>query len=316
MKNFLRLAIVAVSALLLNAQIDAKDFKSLLVFGDGFSDTGAGYKLALQNEYALIPSNLYFHHHWSNGPIWSEYLSRKFDLKVQNYAVAGASLGTDNSFEFFWDPLGGVVQQIQRFSNDSPWIGKKTITILAAGQEDLAVALFQNNGLTDPIVASTVQQMLVNLNQDITQLIGLGAKNIIVWNAIDITASPIFNTPLFQNDAAAYSQGIASYNSSLQAIIDSINFSNPASSVYLFDANTAFSQTLSNLQSNGIDIYQHTLTLNFGPPITSTLTGPTTHTLAWYDDKNPTSLFWKAFTPQIADFITRNLDPSSDCKIK
>src|SRR5262252_2495961 len=71
-------------------------FSRIVVFGDSLPDTGNFYRLTGNQ----VPPSPYFDGRFSNGQLWIEYLAEDLGMQLlpeDNYAVAGATTGHDNS---------------------------------------------------------------------------------------------------------------------------------------------------------------------------------------------------------------------------
>ena len=282
----------------------AGSFKRILIFGDSIADVGGGYKLAESlNVSRVPPTHLYFDHHWSNGPLWSDYVAQELLLEQKNYAVGGATLGLENALQSFGASLGGIQQEIARFADEYKYINKKTITILEGGYNDIILEII----LRSSIAENTLENMLARTEQRILELIDLGAKPLVVWNLFDATTAPIFNAPPFIVFAAKARQIIKDFNARLPVLIADINNKKGGDIIHIFDANKAFEKTLLELQNNGIDISVFTVTILPSIPLSFSVVGPFDFQTVWYDTVHPGTYFWQKFAPQLINFIKYNL---------
>lgn len=71
----------------LKGLIDNSGIKNLIVLGDSMSDTG---NLGRKTFDLVVPKCNYWQNHFSNGPVWSEYVSGGMGISLKNYAVGGA----------------------------------------------------------------------------------------------------------------------------------------------------------------------------------------------------------------------------------
>ncbi|KAG0042734.1 hypothetical protein BGZ83_000128 [Gryganskiella cystojenkinii] len=161
--------------------------KTLTVFGDSYSDTGNVY--ALSNKTWPLPS--YDHGRFSNGKVWSEHVSAAKNLKLQNYAYAGATSdaalvqgysGADSSLK-----VPGFLQQIDNYLLDHHHHG-------SAAPNELFVIDFQGNDFFfDPSLSP--HAVLEKFKQGLERLIRVaGAREILVVENIDFGIIPYFNT--------------------------------------------------------------------------------------------------------------------------
>ncbi|KAF3762181.1 hypothetical protein M406DRAFT_332568 [Cryphonectria parasitica EP155] len=68
-------------------------FSSIVVFGDSFSDNGNGSYRISNGTWPLVPP--YYQGHFSNGPVWPQYLASNLSIPLYDYATGGAT--TSNS---------------------------------------------------------------------------------------------------------------------------------------------------------------------------------------------------------------------------
>ncbi|CAN8100963.1 unnamed protein product [Discula destructiva] len=66
-----------------------KSYSSLVVFGDSFSDNGDGAYRISNRTWPLVPP--YYQGHFSNGPVWPQYVAANLSLPLLDYAVGGAT---------------------------------------------------------------------------------------------------------------------------------------------------------------------------------------------------------------------------------
>lgn len=240
--------------------IQASPYKEIVVFGDSYSDNGNTYRVSA-NTY---PTTLrYFHGRFSNGPVWTEYFSKKmgFDPKdyrtFRNYAYGQAqALGNVNlithhlneSWQFVVPDLHGEVTEylLQGSENIS-----QTLFIIFIGTNDI----LNIDDLMSIDLEKTAKQILAPQINEILRLENLGAKYFIVLNARDLAATPLAKQQalnyVIKNSGASTSQ----YLRRLQQLIKRYNqllaeTLRDHSEIKIFDT-YAFDQSQINLmQSN------------------------------------------------------------------
>ena len=77
------------------------NYDSIYVLGDSLSDNGNLHSNTL-GIYA--PDWVYYKNRFSNGPLWIDYVAATLDLKVTNFAVAGAETGDKSGFDGLFVP--------------------------------------------------------------------------------------------------------------------------------------------------------------------------------------------------------------------
>ncbi|CAG8464977.1 2125_t:CDS:2 [Ambispora leptoticha] len=74
-----------------SSSISIPKYDKLLVFGDSYSDDGNVYKLS----NGTWPPPFYFKGGFSNGPLWTAFLSQSLSAQLENYAYGGATADDD-----------------------------------------------------------------------------------------------------------------------------------------------------------------------------------------------------------------------------
>ncbi|KAI1311564.1 hypothetical protein EDD11_003416 [Mortierella claussenii] len=168
--------------------------ENIAVFGDSYSDTGNVYKLS--NNTWPLPS--YYHGRFSNGPIWVDHVTSAKHYKLHNYAY-GAATSDNNLVQGYSGadsklPVPGFIQQIETLyaPKSTPKDADRTLFIVN----------FQGNDFFfDPTINPV--KVVERIHAGISQLVSLGARNILLVENIDIGKLPYFNTNA--TVAAAYS---------------------------------------------------------------------------------------------------------------
>ncbi len=154
----LLILILAINGLCASAR--AGEITGIVTFGDSLSDTGNTFLAA------GIPPAPYYQGHYSNGPIWLEYLAGRLGVAAPLPSLAG---GTDNAW-------GGAQTGDGLSFMKTPNIGLQISTFLAANTLNAHQLItvwggandFLNAGQTNPLVP------VANLVGEITTLAGGG----------------------------------------------------------------------------------------------------------------------------------------------
>jgi len=209
------------------------DITGIVSFGDSLSDTG--------NTYIAIgypPSPPYYQGHYSNGPIWLEYMAGQLGVAAPTPSLAG---GTDNAW-------GGAETGNGTSFMGTPNIGSQISTYLATNTPSSTQLItiwggandFLNAGQTDPTVP------VANLAAEITTLAAAGGKLFMVPNLPLLGDIPATNTmpqqvrdglnllsstfdTLLQNELNTLQQslGITIYQPNIEALFENV-LANPA----------------------------------------------------------------------------------------
>lgn len=285
------LALVASLALALGplpSRAKVSQLQSLFVFGDSYSDAGnSGLLTKGMPPYLLgFPPAPYANGRASNGPVaveqlWSLYNPAAPPLRPSlaggtNYAVNGATTGTDSQFSVDANPATQPIKSA--FANTSGYSQLQTfLTPAKTFQPDktlFVVWLGSNDGLywlktqTAPGIGSTpgtitgglpspgktVNQLLgnalSNIETGIQTLINSGASNILVPNLLDLSRAPLYkNDPVM---AAAIKDLVLNFNSGLANKIAGLKTTNPQVDLIAFDTYGLFNRISSQPASYGL----------------------------------------------------------------
>jgi len=217
-------------------------FKSLVVFGDSFSDDGHGAWLASNGTWPADPA--YYGHHFSNGPTWAQVVAypANLDLTLLDYAAGGAT-ANNNGIAGFTGPNSTIpvpasqdqidlhLKLFQPQSND--------IFALYIGAND---AFFSTN-VTGNDTASLIEQQ-------VQQLVQNGAENILLASYPDLNILPFATTA-----GAVYDDFLLSYSEELRAglagIVDS--YANTNVNIQVVDVHSLFQDIVKRPSKYGFD---------------------------------------------------------------
>lgn len=271
---------------------------SLLLFGDSYFDTGAGNEVAITDSLPLpSPTPPYFGGRHSDGPIWVDYLGDYLHLPNTNFAVSGAETGSSNNFV---PGLGGLSQQLSRYTSSHDSIKSDTLTLIDGGGNDLMGVLTMGIPSEEDFQAK-IPQSIENMSTVISQLQELGAEKIIVWNLGNVSILPLFTNPFFGLESLAplFQDATVNYNNALLELVQQLNADSEGDQqIFLFDAFTVFNDLAQQYVAMGGDLTQFSFN-----EITLSPTGVQPEYLAFYDEVHPTTFLWKAFANSITAFV-------------
>jgi phospholipase/lecithinase/hemolysin len=240
----------------------AGPFSQLVVFGDSLSDTGNTY--ALTNSTYPPAAYGYDAGRFSNGPIWVEQLASRLGVTTPtpslhgglDYAFGGAAtgstplgdqLGTPAGYSPLLTPAGQFVANVPSMPTQiadyiSSLSGGKAspgaLFILWGGANDFF------DGQTDPSVPAQ------NIANELTTLIGAGAKNFLIPNLPDLAETPYgIANPSLQPGLLALSAGFDYYLSADLAQVEAVN---PGVRITLLDTFNLFQQVQANPSQFGL----------------------------------------------------------------
>ncbi|KAG0261876.1 hypothetical protein BG011_000573 [Mortierella polycephala] len=156
---------------------------NVVVFGDSISDTGNVYNLT---KGAWPRPSLYPDGRFTNGHVWTDYVSQERQFNLINFAHGGAT--TDSKVVQGYSgsnadiPVPGFIQQIESYSRQ-PLDPASTMFVVN----------FQGNDfIFDPSIGS--EKVLANIERGIHGLVKLGARHIFVIENFDMGLIPYFQT--------------------------------------------------------------------------------------------------------------------------
>jgi phospholipase/lecithinase/hemolysin len=202
----------------------ASAYSNILAFGDSLSDNGNADGFGIT--------------HFSNGPVWVEYLAGPGQLNVPLFDMAfgGATTGYDN-------PAAGLAYtglnwQVDYYlANFSSQISSSTLVTVWAGANDL----FQGRGFGS--AADNVELAL-------QKLLSAGFENFLVMGLPNIGATPAFKGTPAEPGATAWSQA---FNASLAADLAGLQVANPDDHFYTLNTYALLSNAVANPGMYGFD---------------------------------------------------------------
>lgn len=225
----------------------------VVVFGDSLSDNGNLY--AVSGEPPL-PYNKRF----TNGLTWVEYLAGPMATSGAFTLVGGAPLDAGNlDFAFggsrtdsLATPGPGIKTQIDGFAAYGGSFGANDIVTLWGGANDIfqGIAIAVGTPSTAAATMTTISTTAGNnIGAEVQELIGLGAKKIIVNSLPDFSALPSFaGTPAQQ---LAYLSS-STFNTVLNANLMAIAAANPNVNIISIDVAKAFNAVIADPRLFGI----------------------------------------------------------------
>jgi len=184
--------IVAFLVLLLSfTSVYAAKINQIVYFGDSLSDNGNLYKLLL---HFLPKSPPYFNGRFSNGPTWSEHVSKyyydKYSVGTSNYAVGGATAIFHMPTPEFVTPATLEIE-VDKYLIDSLFSDRsKSLYVIWIGDNDY---MFDQDA--DP--AAATKKVVDSIEWAISSLAYYGGKQFLVMNLADSS-----RTPMVQRDGS------------------------------------------------------------------------------------------------------------------
>jgi len=182
----------------------------IVVFGDSLSDNGN-----LKAWVRLFPSPPYFLGHFTNGPNWTDYLSKEADITVQNWAYGGAQSEphNDSSITEIVDYIqtvgrnfvtGSMSRYIKHYVNDYLLDGRvvapeKTLFVLWIGGNDY-LSKSDTSGAINRLIdtptalggaAVVARRTVASIVDHLDFLYRVGARNFLVINLPNLGVTPM-----------------------------------------------------------------------------------------------------------------------------
>ncbi len=213
--------------LLLGSAPSASAFTALVAFGDSYTDTG--------NAPSSPP--YYWDGRFSNGPLWIEYLSQ----------TLGFAYNSQNNFAVSGTESNELGVEINRF----PGTGDSQNVLFAiwSGNNDFGNHL--NIGYNDAGWDSQINSVVSSLMTASDLIYQKGARNIILFNQIDLTRVP-YILDAYSGTFRSYIAGkIQIFNSRLAQALPNLLNSHPGLQVFLVDVYSDLNYLLDNYSSLG-----------------------------------------------------------------
>jgi phospholipase/lecithinase/hemolysin len=209
----------------------------IVSFGDSLSDVGNAYLGSGKTQPE--PVSAYYQGHFSNGPIWLEYLAKNLGVAAPTPSLAG---GTDYAF--------GGAQTGNGYANlagfQVPNIGTQIGMYLAHNTPSPTELYTVWGGANDVLFGSQPNpaSSVANIGQEITTLAAAGAKQFLVPNLPPLDKIPDASslTPAQQQGLALFTQA---YNQGLQSEATYLEKSLGVQ-VHILDINSLVNSVLAN----------------------------------------------------------------------
>ncbi len=192
----------------------------VVVFGDSVSDNQNVYNAT---HWEMPSPHSYFLGRFTNGKVWNEYLTDNLGVPNYNWAVGGAAAD-----DYYVIP--GVVSQVQSYldymksaPNYKP--ANSLFTVLVGANDLISYG-------------RTVASIVANEQTALQSLITSGAKNILVLNVPDLSASPKFSAEMgfkTPQERADLKANVEALNASVQALVTTLKSANPTVNIQLFN---------------------------------------------------------------------------------
>lgn len=213
-------------------QAPGEPVERIVAFGDSLSDTGNMYN---SSEWTFPVHTAWYLGRFSNGPVWTEYLARKLNVPLQNWAVGGAQ--TDKAFGL----INGVDAQVKSFGayakHAAGYDPSRTLFTMLVGAND-----FMADERTD---IKHVTDVLARQHDALVALAGMGARKILVLNLPDVSKTPSFRAAGREYSALLMHDKVRIYNDDLPRVVEKIR-ADTGADIRIFDVAGKFSELLAD----------------------------------------------------------------------
>ncbi|NDW06058.1 autotransporter domain-containing protein [Jiella pacifica] len=281
----------------------ARDIGAVVSFGDSLSDNGNLYAVTAGSTPASPP---YFNGHYSNGPVFTEYLNGPMQpagaatlggvpidpTANQNYAFGGARTDALTALP------PGIPDQIGFFQlKDGAFAANDVVTLLG-GANDIFDAARQP-AATPADIAAAAALAAQNIGTAAGTLSQIGAPTVVVLNLPDLGLTPQFNgSPTTQFVGTLASD---TFNSALSQAVFASAAANPGTDTHLVDVERVFSAIIADPQRFGFD--NATEGCRF---VTSCLNGTQAeqNQYLFFDNVHPTTAGHQLLASLVLDYLT------------
>jgi phospholipase/lecithinase/hemolysin len=261
---------------LISSVAQATTPKSIIVFGESFSDSGNLYDL--YDGWGLEPDTWgwFTDGRIGDGPNWADYLADRYkhvppmeasSRGGTNYAIGGA----DSSFGLGFYGYGSTGMQVNQFLTDAGHLQGRGNVLIAywIGGNDLGTGM-------------PLEESMSNISIQLNQLIDAGALHFLIPNMIPLGFTPdviegytIFDSPETANSAAT------SFNEALMEVLRETKCSRPSVHFYVVDTHQLMLEILADPLAYGFENTSDPVTWFGGDPDVS----------LWWDGVHFTSRF-------------------------
>jgi len=203
------------------AQIDLEGIKRLIVFGDSLSDSNG--RMFKKTHHVFPSYSQYYDGRFTNGYVWSEYLSSPAFLNTEiiNFAEGGSTSASYSCLNFLGDFLSNLNKQMNNYNPSG-----KDLAIFLLGANDYMT-------LHKKDILKVVEQQI----DDIKKLLSLGVEHVLAMGVPDLSGTPYAEG---SNDKRKFKDVSIAHNELLKENIQMLQIQNPKHKILYFDTSSAF----------------------------------------------------------------------------
>ncbi len=194
-------------------------YSAIYTFGNSLSDTGNAW---IDSGYTIPASPPYMGGRFSNGAVWVEDMAHALGLAFPaprrlggtSYAYGGAKTTGDAA------RLNNLPGQLAKFTADTAGVAPaRALYTLSIGGNDLRAAV--TSGMTGAALTAFAQQTAQNTVTAVAQLVGMGARHVLVANVSNLGLMPGAQS-LPPGQRAAETQAAQVFNAAIAAALPTL----------------------------------------------------------------------------------------------
>ncbi len=225
----------------------------LLVFGDSFSDPGNLNKIT---QGAALPPRVFYKSRFSNGPIWTDYVSGGLNWTLDNYAVglaetrSGGSMG-EAEIPSFLQQISESKSELKKMDFASTlvviWVGPQNYIKHAVKAQDA-----NQNPVTE-VLEKQVKSAISDIQDGIEDLKDIGFRQFVIGTMPELgglNRNP--KDPPKASDVTLYA-ATSAHNSALRAMLKDLPKEMPEVNMTIFQAHEVNQKTNENPKNYGFN---------------------------------------------------------------
>lgn len=220
----------------------------------------------------VIPQEPYWHEHFSNGPVWNEYLARMLQIdptnkkQFENQAFGGSWASTFDHQLNVWNfirqprdtlknilvgrfvpPSLGLTLQAQLMR--APLLNHEAVYFVLAGGNDYLNMLTNPDNYNHDVMDKYIDNVVGAIENSVQKMVQADATKFIVFGLPDVGLTPHFNTTPQKN---ILSDVVATHNERVKASVEDLQRQYPHLSFLYVDVQSFLEKILDNPSNYGL----------------------------------------------------------------
>lgn len=226
---------------LFSATALANPLKKIVVFGDSLSDIGNLYEYT---QHQIPNSPPYYKGHFSNGPIWVEFLAQSYfpsepEKHLLDYAFGGAGIVKEEDDDGIIFTLKREIESYLAAHDDK------------ASDDNLYVVWIGANNYLAEVenIEDTLNLVNTGIKKGILKLIDKGATHILVIGLPDLGKSPFARIMSVEKEVSSF---CSQHNQRLEKTLSELQEQKPNVNILYFDVRKFVDLLLASPESYGL----------------------------------------------------------------